>query len=47
MSPTWRERSFSVGDEPMRLHISNIPFRYREPDLRAIFSVRFLMFFAS
>nr|2MGZ_A Chain A, Protein ASD-1, isoform a [Caenorhabditis elegans] len=25
------------GDGPRRLHVSNIPFKYREPDLTAMF----------
>lgn len=36
----------SVGDDsdakgtPKRLHVSNIPFRFRDPDLRQMFGVR-------
>lgn len=26
--------------QPKRLHVSNIPFRFRDPDLRAMFGVR-------
>ena len=26
--------------QPKRLHVSNIPFRFREPDLRQLFMVR-------
>lgn len=29
----------SDDDSPKRLHVSNIPFRFRDPDLRAMFSV--------
>ena len=28
--------------QPKRLHVSNIPFRFREPDLRQLFFVSFL-----
>lgn len=28
--------------QPKRLHVSNIPFRFRDPDLRAMFGVRTL-----
>lgn len=31
--------------QPKRLHVSNIPFRFRDPDLRAMFGVRFLFKF--
>ena len=30
----------TTKDVPKRLHVSNIPFRYREPDLRNLFGVR-------
>jgi hypothetical protein len=26
-------------NQPKRLHVSNIPFRFRDPDLRAMFGV--------
>ena len=29
---------------PKRLHVSNIPFRFRDPDLRNMFGVSFLLF---
>lgn len=29
-------------DQPKRLHVSNIPFRFRDPDLRTMFGVSFL-----
>lgn len=34
-------------NQPKRLHVSNIPFRFRDPDLRAMFGVSFAqnMFF--
>lgn len=28
-----------VKNQPKRLHVSNIPFRFRDPDLRAMFGV--------
>lgn len=28
-----------VKSQPKRLHVSNIPFRFRDPDLRAMFGV--------
>lgn len=31
--------------QPKRLHVSNIPFRFRDPDLRAMFGVRFFTIF--
>ena len=31
-------------DTPKRLHVSNIPFRFRDPDLRAMFGVSQLLF---
>ena len=31
--------SSSPKDMPKRLHVSNIPFRFRDPDLRAMFGV--------
>lgn len=34
----------TVG-QPKRLHVSNIPFRFRDPDLRAMFGVSFFIFF--
>lgn len=30
---------------PKRLHVSNIPFRFRDPDLRQMFGVRVLVWF--
>jgi RNA binding protein fox-1 len=31
--------SGSGKNQPKRLHVSNIPFRFRDPDLRAMFGV--------
>lgn len=31
-------------NQPKRLHVSNIPFRFRDPDLRAMFGVSYLFF---
>lgn len=30
----------SQASQPKRLHVSNIPFRFRDPDLRNMFGVR-------
>lgn len=30
--------------QPKRLHVSNIPFRFRDPDLRAMFGVSIYIF---
>lgn len=30
--------------QPKRLHVSNIPFRFRDPDLRQMFGVRAFAF---
>lgn len=30
---------FKPNGQPKRLHVSNIPFRFREPDLRQLFYV--------
>lgn len=32
-------------NQPKRLHVSNIPFRFRDPDLRAMFGVSFISYF--
>lgn len=32
-------------NQPKRLHVSNIPFRFRDPDLRAMFGVSPVLFF--
>jgi len=31
--------SLDAKSQPKRLHVSNIPFRFRDPDLRAMFGV--------
>jgi hypothetical protein len=31
-------------NQPKRLHVSNIPFRFRDPDLRAMFGVSIYTF---
>lgn len=33
----------SQASQPKRLHVSNIPFRFRDPDLRNMFGVRTLL----
>lgn len=30
--------------QPKRLHVSNIPFRFRDPDLRAMFGVSMIIY---
>jgi len=35
------------GNQPKRLHVSNIPFRFRDPDLRTLFGVSFNSSFLS
>ena len=33
------------GNQPKRLHVSNIPFRFRDPDLRQLFGVKVVIKF--
>lgn len=33
------EDQLSSLNQPKRLHVSNIPFRFREPDIRQLFAV--------
>src|SRR5690606_30315583 len=37
--------SHSSSAFPKRLHVSNIPFRFRDPDLRQLFGVCWVFFF--
>lgn len=37
--------AISEKNQPKRLHVSNIPFRFRDPDLRAMFGVSFIDMF--
>lgn len=39
-SPSATPSSSSSSMQPKRLHVSNIPFRFRDPDLRQLFGVR-------
>lgn len=34
----------SQASQPKRLHVSNIPFRFRDPDLRNMFGVRIQLY---
>ncbi|RWS01416.1 RNA binding protein fox-1 1-like isoform X3, partial [Dinothrombium tinctorium] len=36
-----------IGNQPKRLHVSNIPFRFRDPDLRQLFGGFGFVTFAS
>ena len=38
-STEFKSSSSSSSGEPKRLHVSNVPFRFREPDLRQLFFV--------
>jgi hypothetical protein len=37
----------SQASQPKRLHVSNIPFRFRDPDLRNMFGVRIMLLLQS
>lgn len=37
---TGSEEEGSGKAQPKRLHVSNIPFRFRDPDLRQMFGVK-------
>lgn len=42
-TPATATQGTDLKGQPKRLHVSNIPFRFRDPDLRAMFGVsRFL-----
>lgn len=42
-TPATVTQATDLKGQPKRLHVSNIPFRFRDPDLRAMFGVsRFL-----
>ena len=46
-SPVSAAMAADPKNQPKRLHVSNIPFRFRDPDLRAMFGVsicRYLLF---
>jgi hypothetical protein len=36
-------KNATLMETPKRLHVSNIPFRFRDPDLRAMFGVSQLL----
>ncbi|XP_011502481.1 PREDICTED: RNA binding protein fox-1 homolog 2 isoform X2 [Ceratosolen solmsi marchali] len=37
MTPATQTQGIDLKGQPKRLHVSNIPFRFRDPDLRAMF----------
>lgn len=39
-TPATATQGTDLKGQPKRLHVSNIPFRFRDPDLRAMFGVR-------
>lgn len=41
-TPATATQGTDLKGQPKRLHVSNIPFRFRDPDLRAMFGVSFL-----
>ena len=43
-TPDQSSNNSKLSVAPKRLHISNIPFKYREADLRQLFSVSKLLF---
>lgn len=40
-TPATATQGTDLKGQPKRLHVSNIPFRFRDPDLRAMFGVSF------
>lgn len=38
-TPATATQGTDLKGQPKRLHVSNIPFRFRDPDLRAMFGV--------
>lgn len=38
-TPATQAQAADFKGQPKRLHVSNIPFRFRDPDLRAMFGV--------
>ena len=45
--PATSSTTTSATDKPKRLHVTNIPFRFREPDLRHLFFVSYLPIYKS
>lgn len=41
-TPATATQGTDLKGQPKRLHVSNIPFRFRDPDLRAMFGVSLL-----
>ena len=48
-TPATSSQGTDLKGQPKRLHVSNIPFRFRDPDLRAMFgvSLNFFSFFST
>lgn len=44
-TPATATQGTDLKGQPKRLHVSNIPFRFRDPDLRAMFGVSFSLNF--
>lgn len=42
-TPATATQGSDLKGQPKRLHVSNIPFRFRDPDLRAMFGVSSLL----
>lgn len=47
VTPVTQSQASDLKGQPKRLHVSNIPFRFRDPDLRAMFGVSSFFFFSS
>lgn len=43
-TPATATQGTDLKGQPKRLHVSNIPFRFRDPDLRAMFGVSISLF---
>jgi len=46
-TPATATQGSDLKGQPKRLHVSNIPFRFRDPDLRAMFGVSLCLRFLS
>lgn len=44
-TPATATQGTDLKGQPKRLHVSNIPFRFRDPDLRAMFGVSCATYF--
>lgn len=45
-TPATATQGTDLKGQPKRLHVSNIPFRFRDPDLRAMFGVSMISLFS-